>query len=118
MNQKKVKRPYMDLHFIVEVFNVHTDKLTDAKQIEERCVRACQYDNAKVLNITTDKFGFCGVTCTVDLNETRLICTTWPEKQECAIDIITCGDNNPRGVAFSLLDYFDSDDYTMKDYAR
>ena len=35
MNQKKVKRPYMDLHFVVEVFNVHTDKLTDAKQIEE-----------------------------------------------------------------------------------
>ena len=36
----------------------------------------------------------------------------------CEIDVITCGTNNPREAAFSLLDYFDSDDYTMNDYAR
>ncbi len=54
----------------------------------------------------------------MDLGETRLTCTTWPEKQVCEIDIITCGTNNPREAAFSLLDYFDSDDYTMNDYAR
>ena len=118
MTRKKVKRPYMDLHFLVEVYNVDKDKLTDMKQIEERCIRACQYDDVEILSVTTDEFGFCGVTCTVDLRETRLTCTTWPEKQLCEIDIITCGTNNPREAAFSLLDYFDSDDYTMNDYAR
>ncbi len=54
MARKKVKRPYMDLHFLVEVYNVDKDKLTDMKKIEERCIRACQYDDVEILSVTTD----------------------------------------------------------------
>ena len=44
------------------------------------------------------------------------------KKSKCAncvaFDIFTCGSKNPRCVAFWVLEYFDSDDYVMNDYAR
>jgi len=118
MTNKNVKNAHMGSHLLIEVYNVPFDKLNDAKSIEERCVGACRTENLEVLNTYTHQFDPYGVTCTVTLAESHLCCHTWPEKQCVAIDIFTCGNKNPRSVAWWLLEYFDSDDYVMKDYAR
>ena len=118
MTEKHVKNAHMGSHLLIEVYNVTFDKLNDVKSIEERCVGACQTENLEVLNTYTHQFNPYGVTCTVTLGESHLCCHTWPEKQCVAIDIFTCGNKNPRSVAWWLLEYFDSDDYVMKDYAR
>ena len=118
MIKKKVKNAHMGQHLLIEVYNVSVEKLNDAKKIEERCVSACQTENLRVLNTYTHQFDPVGVTCTVTLGESHLCCHTWPEKQCVAIDIFTCGSKNPRSVAWWILNYFDSDDYIMNDYAR
>ena len=58
------------------------------------------------------------MTVTLTLGESHLSCHTWREKNCVAFDIFTCGPKNPRCVAFWILEYFDTDDYVMKDYAR
>ena len=118
MTEKHIKNAHMGSHLLVEVYNVSFDKLNDAKSIEKRCVGACQTENLEILNTYTHQFDPYGVTCTVTLGESHLCCHTWPEKQCVAIDIFTCGNKNPRSVAWWLLKYFDSDDYVMNDYAR
>ena len=118
MTEKHVKNAHMGSHLLIEVYNVTFDKLNDAKSIEERCVGACKTEDLEILNTYTHQFDPYGVTCTVTLGESHLCCHTWPEKQCVAIDIFTCGNKNPRSVAWWLLSYFDSDDYVMKDYAR
>tara|TARA_Y100001937_G_scaffold34704_1_gene49526 strand:+ start:1186 stop:1536 length:351 start_codon:yes stop_codon:yes gene_type:complete len=115
---KNVKNAHMGQHLLVEVYNVPFEKLNDAQKIEEKCVGACQTENLQVLNTYTHHFDPYGVTCTVTLGESHLACHTWPEKGCVAFDIFTCGSKNPRSVAWWLLEYFDSDDYEMKDYAR
>tara|TARA_B100000927_G_scaffold176812_1_gene142451 strand:- start:559 stop:915 length:357 start_codon:yes stop_codon:yes gene_type:complete len=118
MTKKHVKNAHMGSHLLIEVYNVSFEKLNDAQKIEDKCVGACKTENLEVLNTYTHQFDPYGVTCTVTLGESHLCCHTWPEKQCVAIDIFTCGNKNPRSVAWWLLEYFDSDDYVMNDYAR
>jgi len=118
MTEKHIKNAHMGSHLLIEVYNVTFDKLNDAKSIEDRCVGACKTEDLEILNTYTHQFDPYGVTCTITLGESHLCCHTWPEKQCVAIDIFTCGNKNPRSVAWWLLEYFDSDDYVMKDYAR
>ena len=115
---KHVKNAHMGNHTLIEIYNVPFDKLNDGKKIEERCIGACKSENLDVLNSFTHCFDPYGVTCNVTLAESHLCCHTWPEKQCVAIDIFTCGNKNPRSVAWWILEYFDSDDYVMNDYTR
>ena len=118
MMKKHVKNAHMGTHLLVEIYNVPFDKLNDLEKIEEKCVGACKTENLQVLNTYTHQFDPYGVTCLISLAESHLSCHTWPEKGCVAIDIFTCGGKNPRSVAWWLLEYFDSDDYVMNDYAR
>ena len=118
MMEKHVKNAHMGTHLLVEVYNVPFDKLNDKEKIEQVCKDACKIEGLKVLNTFTHQFDPYGVTSLISLAESHLSCHTWPEKECVAIDIFTCGGKNPRSVAWWLLEYFDSDDYVMNDYAR
>ena len=115
---KHVKNAHMGTHLLVEVYNVPFEKLNDRDRIEQVCVDACKIEGVKVLNTYSHQFDPYGVTVTLSLAESHLSCHTWPEKNCVAFDIFTCGAKNPRSVALWVLEYFDSDDYVMKDYAR
>ena len=108
----------MGTHLLVEVYNVPFEKLNDAKMIEQVCIDACKIEGVKVLNAYTHQFEPQGVPCNLTLGESHLSCHTWPEKGCVSFDIFTCGAKNPRCVAWWVLEYFDSDDYIMKDFAR
>ena len=118
MMEKHVKNAHMGTHLLVEGYNVPFDKLNDKEKIEQVCENACKIEGLKVLNTFTHQFDPYGVTSLISLAESHLSCHTWPEKECVAIDIFTCGGKNPRSVAWWLLEYFDSDDYVMNDYAR
>ena len=115
---KNVKNAHMGTHLLVEVYNVPFELLNDAKKIENVCQNACETEKLQILNVFTHKFEPYGVTCTVTLGESHLSCHTWPENGCVAIDIFTCGNKNPRSVAWWMLNYFDSEDYTMTDINR
>ena len=115
---KTVKNAHMGEHLLVEVYNVPFDKLNDKEKIEQVCVSAVKSENFNVLNTFSHQFDPYGVTTVISLAESHLSCHTWPEKGCVAIDIFTCGNKNPRSVAWWILNYFDSDDYNMKDLAR
>ena len=115
---KNVKNAHMGTHLLAEVYNVSFDKLNDPLKIEEVCINACKTENLQILNTYTHQFDPQGVTCTVTLGESHLSCHTWPEKGCVAIDIFTCGNKNPRSVAWWVLNYFDSEDYVMTDINR
>ena len=115
---KNVKNAHMGQHLLVEVYNVPFDKLNDPQKIEETMVRAVKSEDLTVLNTFTHQFEPYGVTTLISLAESHLSCHTWPEKGCVAIDIFTCGGKNPRSVAWWILNYFDTDDYVMNDYAR
>ena len=115
---KYVKNAHMGDHLLAEVYNVPFEKLNDPQKIEETMVRAVEIEGLTVLNTFTHQFDPYGVTCTITLGESHLSCHTWPEKNCVAFDIFTCGEKNPRSVALWVLEYFDTDDYVMKDYAR
>mgnify|MGYP003311943726 FL=1 len=115
---KTVKNAHMGEHLLVEVYNEPLDKLNDKEKIEQVCVSAVKSENFTVLNTFSHQFDPYGVTTVISLAESHLSCHTWPEKGCVAIDIFTCGNKNPRSVAWWILNYFDSDDYNMKDLAR
>ena len=108
----------MGQHLLLEVYNVPFDKLNDSEKIEKTMVRAVETEGLTVLNTFTHQFEPYGVTTLISLAESHLSCHTWPEKGCVAIDIFTCGAKNPRCVGWWVLEYFDSDDYVMNDYAR
>ena len=108
----------MGQHLLLEVYNVPFDKLNDSEKIEKTMVRAVETEGLTVLNTFTHQFEPYGVTSLISLAESHLSCHTWPEKGCVAIDIFTCGGKNPRSIAWWILNYFDSDDYVMNDYAR
>ena len=116
--KKHVKNAHMGTHLLVEVYNVPFEKLNDPQKIEETMVRAVKSEDLTVLNTFTHQFEPYGVTTLISLEESHLSCHTWPEKGCVAIDIFTCGGKNPRSVAWWILNYFDTDDYVMNDYAR
>ena len=115
---KNVKNAHMGQHLLVEVYNVPFDKLNNLKEIENTCVKAVEIEKFNVLNVFSHQFHPYGVSCNVSLAESHLSCHTWPEKGCVAIDIFTCGNKNPRSVAWWILNYFDSDDYIMNTLDR
>ena len=115
---KNVKNAYMGTHLLAEVYNVKREKLINPTEIANEMVKAVQAEKLKLLNCFVHEFDPQGVTVNITLAESHFAVHTWPEKNCVAIDIFTCGNTNPRSVAWWILNYFDSDDYIMNDYER
>tara|TARA_B100000683_G_scaffold137180_1_gene133765 strand:+ start:488 stop:838 length:351 start_codon:yes stop_codon:yes gene_type:complete len=115
---KNVKNAHMGTHLLVEVYNVPFEKLNNAKELANRMVSAVKTEKYSLLNCFVHEFQPQGVTVNVTLAESHFSLHTWPEKQCVAFDIFTCGNKNPRSLAWWMLNYLDSDDYEMRDFAR
>tara|TARA_Y100001933_G_scaffold233741_1_gene253260 strand:+ start:374 stop:730 length:357 start_codon:yes stop_codon:yes gene_type:complete len=118
MTKKHVKNAHMGQHLLAQVYNVEVDKLTNPTEIANEMVKAVKAENLTLLNCFVHEFDPQGVTVNITLAESHFTVHTWPEKRCVAVDVFTCGNKNPRSVAWWMLNYFDSDDYEMNDYAR
>ena len=108
----------MGEHLILDVYDGYFDDLNNPNFLRDIFTRAILKSEMIILNEYTHKFSPCGVTCLFALAESHVSCHTWPEKGCVAFDIFTCGSKNTQCVAWWVLEYFDTDDYIMKDFAR
>ena len=105
-------------HLLLEVYDGTFEQLNDHEFMKNIFQKGILKSKSKILNCYVHQFDPQGCTVLFALAESHVSVHTWPEKGCVAFDIFTCGAKNPRCVAFWELEYFDSDDYVMNDYAR
>ena len=108
----------MGNHLLLEVYGVKFDLLNDSISLQEVMERGVNRAKMTILNVYTHCFTPQGCTIVIALSESHLSCHTWPEKGCIAIDVYTCGENDPKIIAVELLKYLDSYNYKMRHLCR
>lgn len=108
----------MGNHLLLEVYGVKFDLLNDSISLQEVMERGVNRAKMTILNVYTHCFTPQGCTIVIALSESHLSCHTWPEKGCIAIDVYTCGENDPKIIAVELLKYLDSYNYKMRHLYR
>lgn len=82
-------------HVILDLHNVHHDRLSQPEHIETMMLTVAQALKATVLQSHIHHFGeHLGVTGVLLLAESHMSIHTWPEAGFAAIDIFMCGDKD------------------------
>lgn len=108
----------MGRHLLLEVYNVKSSYLDEVEPLLDVMVSAINRARMSILNTFTYKFDPQGLTIVIALAESHVSCHSWPENGCIAIDVYTCGENNPKIIATELLKYFDSYDYSIREIFR
>lgn len=80
---------------IVDAYHCNVQALDDTVRIENLLRDAAHATGAHVLKIHVHRFQPQGVTGLALVSTSHLAVHTWPEHGYAAIDIFTCGDNDP-----------------------
>ena len=104
----------MGNHLLLEVYNIDYNLLNEEIPLLEVIKRGISRAKMNILNIFTHKFEPQGLTIVIALAESHFSAHTWPEKGCIAIDIYTCGKENPKLVALEILKYLNSYNYNLK----
>lgn len=108
----------MGTHLLLEVYDVDFKILNDVISLQESMEKGINRAKMTILNIFSHCFLPQGCTIVIALSESHVSCHTWPENGCIAIDIYTCGEENPRLVAIELLKYLNSDNYNLREVNR
>jgi S-adenosylmethionine decarboxylase len=104
----------MGTHLLLEVYDVNFDLLNDLKSIEKVMESGIQRAKMTILNVFSHSFDPFGVTIIFALSESHVSCHSWPEKGCIAVDVYTCGPNDPNIIATEILSYFNSSNYSLR----
>ncbi len=104
----------MGNHLLLEVYNIDYNLLNEEIPLLEAIKRGISRAKMNILNIFTHKFEPQGLTIVIALSESHFSAHTWPEEGCIAIDIYTCGKENPKLVALEILKYLNSYNYNLK----
>jgi len=104
----------MGNHLLLEVYNIDYNLLNEEIPLLEVIKRGISRAKMNILNIFTHKFEPQGLTIVIALAESHFSAHTWPEEGCIAIDIYTCGKENPKLVALEILKYLNSYNYNLK----
>lgn len=108
----------MGNHLLLEVYGVEFNKLNDIQSLEHTMINGINRAGMTILNVFSHAFEPQGCTIVIALSESHVSCHTWPESCCIAIDVYTCGNNNPKLIALELLKYLDSDNYKIREIDR
>lgn len=108
----------MGRHLLLEVYNVEFSLIDDVESLQSVMVEGISSAKMTILNIFTHRFLPQGCTIVIALEESHVSCHTWPENGCIAIDVYTCGEENPKLVAIELLKYLNSDNYSIREINR
>ena len=108
----------MGKHLLLEVYDVHFDLINDVDTLKEVMIRGIERAKMTILNVFSHCFVPQGCTVVIALSESHVSCHTWPENGCLAIDVYTCGEGNPQLIALELLDYLNSDNYSIRELNR
>ncbi|MCL5006912.1 MAG: adenosylmethionine decarboxylase [Patescibacteria group bacterium] len=103
-------------HIIADFFG--SEKLDDAKFIEQALVDAASASNATILGSKFHKFSPQGVTGYLLLAESHISIHTWPEHGYAAVDVFTCGAMDPTPAFLLMKDRFRSSSYKTVEIMR
>lgn len=108
----------MGNHLLLEVYGVDYEKINNAKILEDIMIKGIKRAGMTILNVFTHSFSPQGCTIVIALSESHVSCHTWPENKCIAIDVYTCGENNPKLIALELLKYLNSYNYKIRQINR
>jgi len=108
----------MGSHLLLEVYEVKFNLLNDVISLQKTMERGIERAGMNILNIYPHSFQPQGCTIVIALSESHVSCHTWPEEGCIAIDVYTCGKNNPKIIAIEMLKYLDSYNYKLRHLYR
>lgn len=108
----------MGKHLLLEVYNVSFELLNDEIPLLKVVEAAISRAGMTILNVYSHKFTPQGLTIVIALSESHFSLHSWPEEGCIALDVYTCGNNNPKIIAIEILKYLNSYDYTIKEIYR
>tara|TARA_Y100000385_G_C13012001_1_gene602109 strand:+ start:670 stop:1005 length:336 start_codon:yes stop_codon:yes gene_type:complete len=82
-------------HCFAELYGCPYELLNDEKFLLAKIVDAINKTELTLLDISAHKFQPQGVTIVALLSESHISIHTWPETGSAALDVFTCGQNNP-----------------------
>jgi len=90
-------------HLLLELYRCDCEKLNDESFLRCSLNRASKLANATVLNLISNIFETLWVTAISLLAESHISIHTWPESNNSAVDIFTCGQNMMPELASQYL---------------
>jgi len=93
----------MGIHVIAEFLGVNPEKISRVKKTREILDRVIAKSGLHALSSSFHQFEPHGVSAVYLLSESHLSVHTWPEYGYVALDIFTCGGDEPALKAFELL---------------
>ena len=108
----------MGKHLLLEVYNADFSLLNDVISLQEAMERGINRAKMTILNTFSHCFLPQGCTVVIALAESHVSCHTWPEEGCIAVDVYTCGEGNPKLIALEILQYLNSDNYSLREVDR
>ena len=108
----------MGKHLLLEVYDVEFDLINDVESLQNVMIKGIQRAKMTILNTFSHCFLPQGCTVVIALSESHVSCHTWPENGCLAIDVYTCGEGNPKLIAFEMLEYLKSSNYSLRELNR
>jgi len=93
----------MGIHIIAELWGVDSDKISRVEQLRAILDRVIAKSGLHVVSSNFHQFEPFGVSAVYLLRESHLSVHTWPEYSYIALDIFTCGSDEPALTAYQLL---------------
>ena len=93
----------MGIHVIAEFLGVNPEKISRVEKTREILDRVIAKSGLHAISSSFHQFEPYGVSAVYLLSESHLSVHTWPEYEYVALDIFTCGDDEPALRAFELL---------------
>jgi S-adenosylmethionine decarboxylase len=106
------------IHLLIDMRDVQSHLLTDAKSIEAALRNAVSAAGATVVFANFHTFKPHGVTGVLGLSESHISIHTWPELGEAQFDILLCGQTRPYSAALSLYDLFHPREWDVEETLR
>lgn len=108
----------MGKHFLLEIYNVNFNLLNELYPLLEIVKNSIIKANMTILNTYHHQFEPQGLTIVICLEESHVSIHTFPEHNCTSIDSYTCGKGNPNIIIRDLIDYFQSNDYELRELNR
>jgi len=93
----------MGIHVIAEFLGVNPEKISRVEKTREILDRVVAKSGLHAISSSFHQFEPYGVSAVYLLSESHLSVHTWPEHGYVALDIFTCGADEPALKAFELL---------------
>jgi len=93
----------MGIHVIAEFLGVNPEKISRVEKTREILDRVIAKSGLNAISSSFHQFEPHGVSAVYLLSESHLSVHTWPEHEYVALDIFTCGADEPALKAFELL---------------